>query len=162
MASLAWLVFGTSQQLELIWSCLLGLEAGLWGRVLAFLHIAAWASSQHGNQILRRAVPQASVQIGRKQKSTIFFFFYVFICFQFWLHCVFVALSGLSLVAVSRGSSSLQCLSFLLWWLLLLRCMGLVVPQHVESSWPRDQTCAPFICRQIPIHCATKEVCQHS
>ena len=75
MASLAWLVFGTSQQLELIWSCLLGLEAGLWGRVLAFLHIAAWASSQHGNQILRRAVPQASVQIGRKQKSTIFFFF---------------------------------------------------------------------------------------
>ena len=51
---------------DLIWSCLLGLDGGLWGRVLAFLHIAAWASSQHGNQVPRRTFPQASVQIGRK------------------------------------------------------------------------------------------------
>ena len=35
---------------------------------------------------------------------------------------------------------------------------GLVVPQHVESSWTRDHTCVPCIGRQILIHCATREV----
>ena len=32
--------------------------------------------------------------------------------FNFWLHLVFVALRGLSLVVVSRGYSSLPCTAF--------------------------------------------------
>ena len=52
-----------------------------------------------------------------------------FLFFFFWLHCVLVAARGLSLVAVSRGYSSLRCVAFLLLWLLLLwstgsQCMG--------------------------------------
>ena len=59
--------------------------------------------------------------------ATDFFFFfnefnYLFI--YFWLHWVFVAASGLSLVAVSGGYSSLWCAGFSLRWLLLLQSMG--------------------------------------
>ena len=43
--------------------------------------------------------------------------------FFFWLHWVFVAACGLSLVAASRGYSSLRCTD-LLRWLLLLWSMG--------------------------------------
>ena len=55
-----------------------------------------------------------------------FLFIYLFI---YWLHWVFVAAHRLSLLVVSRGYSSLQCMGFSLWWLLLLpsmgsRCMG--------------------------------------
>ena len=42
----------------------------------------------------------------------------------FWLHWVFVAARGLSLVAASGGYSSLRCAGFLLLWLLLLRSTG--------------------------------------
>ena len=51
-----------------------------------------------------------------------FFFFNTFILFiyYFWLHWVFVAVHGPSLVAASRGYSSLQCAGFSLQWLLLL------------------------------------------
>ena len=47
----------------------------------------------------------------------------------FWLCWVFVAVRGLSLVALSRDYSSLRCLGFSLWRPLLLwstssRCMG--------------------------------------
>ena len=35
---------------------------------------------------------------------------------------------------------------------------GLVVPQHVESSQTRDQTCVPCIGRQILILCTTREI----
>ena len=48
-----------------------------------------------------------------------FFFF-----FFFWLHWVFAAARGVSLVAASGGYSSLRCAVFSLWWLLLLRNMG--------------------------------------
>ena len=54
-----------------------------------------------------------------------FFFinlFYIFI--YFWLHWVFIAACGLSLVVASRGYSLLQCAGFSLWWLLLLQSMG--------------------------------------
>ena len=45
----------------------------------------------------------------------------LFILFTyFWLCWVFVAVHGLSLVAVSGGYSSLRCVGFSLWWLLLL------------------------------------------
>ena len=55
----------------------------------------------------------------------------LFICYNllilfiyFWLHWVFAAVFGLSLVVVSGGYSSLRCVGFSLWWLLLLRSTG--------------------------------------
>ena len=44
--------------------------------------------------------------------------------FYYWLHWVFVAACRLSLVAANMGYSSLQCASFSLRWLLLLRSTG--------------------------------------
>ena len=52
--------------------------------------------------------------------SKLFFFFLIY----FWLHWVFVAVHGLSLVVASGGYSSLRCAGFSLWWLLLLRSTG--------------------------------------
>ena len=55
----------------------------------------------------------------------LFFLINLFILFiYFWLHWVFVAARGLSLVAASGGCSSLRCAGFLLRWLLLLRITG--------------------------------------
>ena len=56
--------------------------------------------------------------------SFLFFFFFIFILKNFWPHWVFVAVRGLSLVAVSGGYSSLQCKDFSLQWLLLLLSKG--------------------------------------
>ena len=53
-----------------------------------------------------------------------FFFFFLINLFYFWLHWVFVAARGLSLVAASGGQSSFWCAGFSLWWLLLLRSTG--------------------------------------
>ena len=58
-----------------------------------------------------------------------FFLIFVYLFIYFWLHWVFVAAHGLSLVAASGGYSSLWCMGFSLRWLLLLwstgsRCMG--------------------------------------
>ena len=58
----------------------------------------------------------------RPCKGQLFFFKFIFI--YFWLHWVFVAAHGLSLVAASGDYSSLQCTSFSLQWLLLLQSMG--------------------------------------
>ena len=44
--------------------------------------------------------------------------------FFFWLHWVFVAVCGLSLVVASGGYFSSQCAGFSLWWLLLLWSPG--------------------------------------
>ena len=53
------------------------------------------------------------------------FFFYKFIyLFNFWLRWVFVAACGLSQVAASGDYSSLWCVGFSLWWLLLLWSTG--------------------------------------
>ena len=54
--------------------------------------------------------------------ASFFFFFNLFI--YFWPHRVFVAARGLSLVAASRGYSSVWCAGFSLRWLLLLRSTG--------------------------------------
>ena len=54
-------------------------------------------------------------------------FVYLFI---FWLCWVFIAVCGLSLVAVHLG--------FSLRWLLLLWCTGLATLRHAESSQTRD------------------------
>ena len=37
-------------------------------------------------------------------------------------------------------------------------CMGLVAPEHVKSSWTRDQIHVPCFGRQILNHWATREV----
>ena len=55
-------------------------------------------------------------------------FIYSFI-YLFWLHWVFVAARGLSLVAAIGAYSSLRCMDFSLRWLILLwstgsRCVG--------------------------------------
>ena len=56
----------------------------------------------------------------------IYLFIFIFGCIgsSLGLHWVFVAVRGLSLVAVSGGYSSLWCTGFSLQWLLLLRSMG--------------------------------------
>ena len=57
---------------------------------------------------------------------SLYFSMYVcmYVCIYFWLHWVFVAVHGLSLVVVRGGYSLLQCVGFSLWWLLLLRSTG--------------------------------------
>ena len=52
-------------------------------------------------------------------------------CFCFWLHWVFIAAHGLSLVAVSGGYSLLWCSGFSLPWLLFLWSTG---SRHVGFS----------------------------
>ena len=55
----------------------------------------------------------------------IMFFLTIYLSiYYFWLHWVFVAVRGLSLVASSWGYSSLRCVGFSLWWLLLLWSTG--------------------------------------
>ena len=50
----------------------------------------------------------------------------LFVCLfvYFWLHWVFIAVHGLSLVVASGGYSLLRCAGFSLWWLLLLKSTG--------------------------------------
>ena len=66
------------------------------------------------------------------------FFFLINLFIYFWLHLVFVAVRGLSLVASSRGYSSLR-------WLLLLWSMG---SRHVGFSscgmWAQELWLADF------------------
>ena len=53
----------------------------------------------------------------------LFFFFFRFI--YFWLHWVFIAARGLSLLSASRGYSLLQCTGFSLWWFSYCRAEAL-------------------------------------
>ena len=125
---------------------------------------------------------QADSQPLRHQGSPKFILF-----IYFWLHWVFVAACGPSLVAVSGGHSSLWC-AVLLQWLLLQstgsRCMGFsscgpraqqlwlvgsraqaqqlwhtgpAAPRHVGSSRTRTRTHVHCIGRRILNHCATRE-----
>ena len=114
---------------------------------------------------------------------SLFFYKFIYLFIQFWLRWVFVAERRLSLVAVSRGYSSLRCMGFSLRWLLFaaehrlqvcvlqqlwhagsraqaqqLWCTGLVAPWHVGSSQTRDRTRVPCIGRWILNHCTTREV----
>ena len=61
-------------------------------------------------------------------KSNIYFkdflYLYINLFIYFWLHWVFIAARGLSLVVVSGGYSLLRCVGFSLRWLLLLQSMG--------------------------------------
>ena len=62
--------------------------------------------------------------LNRNITCTFFFLIYLFNLFYFWLHWVFVAARGLSLVAASGGYSSLQCVGLSLQWPLLFWSMG--------------------------------------
>ena len=70
----------------------------------------------------------------------LFFFFFFFWFIYFWLHWVFVADRGLSLVMVSRGYSSWRGTVFSLQWPLLLWTTG---SRHVGfsscGSWALDR-----------------------
>ena len=61
----------------------------------------------------------------QREKDTVFkscrLFFLRFLFIYLWMLWFFIAVHGLSLVVVSRGYSSLWCLVFSLWWLVLLR-----------------------------------------
>ena len=108
-----------------------------------------------------------------------------FILFYFIFGCAGSSLlrARLSLVAASRGYSSLPCTGFSLKWLLLLRssgsrCVGfsscgsralerrlsswqrtgLAALRHVGSSRTRARTHVPHIGRRILNHCTTREV----
>ena len=81
--------------------------------------------SSCGSRALERRLSfcgaQAWLPRGLYEAILFFFFFNKFI--YFWLCWVFVAACRLSLVAVSEVYSSLWCVGFSLWWLLLLRSM---------------------------------------
>ena len=56
--------------------------------------------------------------------KVLFIYLFVYLFIYFWLHWVFVAAYRLSLVAASRGYSSLRCTAFSLRWFLLLQSTG--------------------------------------
>ena len=78
-------------------------------------------SAQFSTETPSRVLASQGSYVGRSP-STVFLF--VFCLFVFWLHWVFIAVRGLSLVAASGGYSSLQCTGFSLRWLLLLWSTG--------------------------------------
>ena len=83
--------------------------------------------------------------------SSWFFFFFL-------LYWDFVATHGFSLVVMSGGNSSLQCVGFSLLWLLTLGRRDSSAPWHMRSSRTRDWTHVPCIGRQILSHWTTREV----
>ena len=90
---------------------------------------------------------------------------FIYLCIYCWLHRVFVAVYGLSLVAVCRlligwGSCGARALGFssCSTWAQYLWYLGLIALQHVDSSQTRDQTRVPCIGRQVLIHWTTREV----
>ena len=79
-----------------------------------------------------------------------------------WLDWSCVVMRGLSpVVGVASHCGGFSCcwaLGSRACGLQYLWCTGLVVPQHVGSSWTRDQTHVPCTGRQILNHCTTGEV----
>ena len=74
------------------------------------------------NQIEKNTVTNKNIFVISFFKI-LFLKIYLFIIY-FWLHWIFVAVCGLSLVAAREGYSSLWCTSVSLQWLLLLRNTG--------------------------------------
>ena len=65
-----------------------------------------------------------SISLNKGLRLLYFFKIYIYKLIYFWLHWVFVAACGLSLVAASWGCSSLRCAGFSLRRLLLLWSTG--------------------------------------
>ena len=75
--------------------------------------------------VKQRPSPLSGKRTDPEFMAAFFFFINLFNLFiYFWLHWVFVAARGLSLVAASRGYSSLRCTGLSLRWLLLLQSTG--------------------------------------
>ena len=70
------------------------------------------------------------------ENAALFYLFIYLFIYLIYFGCVGSS-HGLSLVAASRGYSSLQRAGFSLQWLLLSWCTGLVAPRHVGYSRPR-------------------------
>ena len=64
------------------------------------------------------------IHLLKRKKLLSLFLKLISLFIYFWLRWVFIAVHGLSLVAVSAGYFSLRCVSFSLRWLLLLWSMG--------------------------------------
>ena len=85
----------------------------------------------------------------------------------FWLCCVFVAAHSLSMVAVSRGYSFLQCTGFSLRWFVLWSASSVAVvhslaaPRYGGSSCTRDRTRVSRVGRQILNHWPPEKSCQY-
>ena len=83
---------------------------------------------------------------------TLYFFNKCIYFIYFWLHWVFVAACGLSLVAASGGYSSLQCVGFSLRWLLFRGALVLgvqasvVVAHRLSSCGSRALECRLSSC----------------
>ena len=120
--------------------------------------------------ILYGPCPALELAISPRSPSS-FYWRMIFILkfINFWLHWVFTAAHGLSLVVARRDCSSL-CVDLLQWrpllqsagsrghWLQWSQLTVLVAPQHVGSSLTRDWICVPCISRQILKHWTTREV----
>ena len=107
------------------------------------------------------------------QLSSCYFYSFLKIYIYFWLHCVLVAHTSSSLVAVCRlltavaslvAERRLQVHGLQQLWLpgsraqaQQLWCVGLVAPQHVGSSRTRDRTRVFCIGRRILNHWTTRE-----
>ena len=85
--------------------------------LIHFELIFAYGVKKCSNLFLLHVVVQVSLWYS-------IFFFTINLFIYFWLHWVFVAACGLSLVTVNGGYSWLWCAGFSLQWLLLLRSMG--------------------------------------
>ena len=86
-------------------------------------------SSITGHSLTHDPILFSSQPLPMSEMILFLFFFFLFkflfiYLFIYWLHWVFVATHGLSLVAASGGYSSLRCMGFSLQWLLLLQSMG--------------------------------------
>ena len=96
---------------------------------------------------------------------------FICVCIYSWLHWVFIAACGLSLVAISESYSRVAVHRLLIAVASLLVCfrscstgaqqlrhMGSDALWHAESSWTRDGTRVPRTGRQILDHRTTREV----
>ena len=82
-------------------------------------------TSEHRPDLCRCSSLCKSLDSTRQLLSGFFVCLFVcFVLFYFWLHWVFVAACGLSLVVASEGYSSLRCAGFSLRWLFLLWSTG--------------------------------------
>ena len=75
-----------------------------------------------------------------------FFHNFIYLLFiYFGLHCVFVAMHGLSLVAASEGDSSLRCEGFSLRWLRGARALGAQASVVVMHGLSCSAACGIFL-----------------
>ena len=84
-----------------------------------------------GQKTCRHAMPLGKVLMYQHFDPLYSFFKINLFIYLFWLHCIFVAVRGLSLVVVSGGYSPLRCTVFSLGWPLLLQSTG---SRHVGFS----------------------------